>query len=137
MLYQPHAGLGPAVWVDQRGFDIRRHVLARAVSAPGDEDALLSVCAELNSRRLDRSRPLWEMWLLVGLADGRAGLLIRLYHDGIGALAMMAAVFDPGPDPGAGKAVSADPERVVRPVPSARELVADDLRRQFHLGAAS
>jgi WS/DGAT/MGAT family acyltransferase len=136
VLYQPHAGLGPAVWVDQSGFDIRRHVLARPLPAPGDEQALLSVCAELNSRRLDRSRPLWEMWLLDGLADGRAGLLIRLHHvvaDGIAALAMMVALFDPGPGPGID--VSSDPERVVRPVPSARELVADVLRGQFHAAA--
>jgi diacylglycerol O-acyltransferase len=138
VLYQPHAGLGPAVWVDDRGFDIRRHVQARAVPAPGDEETLLGVCAELNSTRLDRSRPMWEIWLLDGLADGRAGLLIRLHHgvaDGIAALALMAALFDPASDPGAGQAVSADPQRAVRPVPSARELAAENLRRRFHAAA--
>lgn len=94
VLYRPRPGLGPAVWVDHRGFDIQQHVLARGVPGPGDEEALLSVCAELNSGRLDRSRPLWEMWVLDGLADGHAAILIRLHHvvaDGIAAVAMMAA----------------------------------------------
>ena len=136
VLYQARPGLGPAVWVDHRGFDIRQHVLARAVPAPGDEETLVGVCAELNSTRLDRSRPLWEMWLLDGLAGGRVSLLIRLHHvvaDGIAALAMMAALFDSSPGPG--KDVSLEPERVVRPVPSVRELAAENLRRRLREAA--
>jgi diacylglycerol O-acyltransferase / wax synthase len=123
--YRPRPGLGPAVWVDHRGFDIRQHVLARAVPAPGDEEALLSVCTELNSGRLDRSRPLWEMWVLDGLADGHAAILIRLHHvvaDGIAAVAMMAALFDPGSGPA--RPVPAAPEWVPGPVPGAREHAA-------------
>jgi diacylglycerol O-acyltransferase / wax synthase len=138
VLYRPRPGLGPAVWVDQRGFDIRRHVLARAVPEPGDEEALLSVCAELNSGRLDRSRPLWEMWVLDGLTDGRAAILIRLHHavaDGIAAMAMIAALSDPGPGP-AGP-VPAAPDWVPRPAPGALELAADDLRRQGHAAASA
>lgn len=136
VLYRPRPGLGPAVWVDHRGFDIRQHVLACTVPGPGDEAALLSVCAELNSGRLDRSRPLWEMWMLDGLADGRAAILIRLHHvvaDGIAALAMMAALFDPGP----GRPVPAAPQWVPRPVPGARELAADNLRRQRKAAAGA
>jgi WS/DGAT/MGAT family acyltransferase len=134
--YWPRPGLGPAVWVDHRGFDIRQHVRASAVPAPGDEAALLSVCAELNSGRLDRSRPLWEMWMLDGLAEGRAAILIRLHHvvaDGIAAMAMMAALFDPGPRPD--RLVPAAPEWAPRPVPGARELAGDDLRRQCQAAA--
>jgi hypothetical protein len=100
VLYRPGLGLGPPVWVDAAGFDIREHVRARPVPAPGDEAALLRVCAELNQDRLDRSRPLWQMWLLTGLADHRAGLLVRLHHvvaDGIAALAMLGALCDPDP----------------------------------------
>jgi diacylglycerol O-acyltransferase len=133
VLYRPRPGLGPAAWVDHRGFDIRQHVLAHAVPAPGDEEALLNVCAALNAGRLNRSRPLWEMWVLDGLADGRAAILIRLHHvvaDGIAAVAMMAALFDPGPGPA--RPAPAAPVWVPRPVPGARELAADNLRRHGH-----
>jgi len=92
VLYRPRRGLGPPVWVDAAGFDIRDHVRAQPVPAPGDETVLLQVCAGLNTGRMDRSRPLWQVWLLTGLAEGRAGLFIRLHHvvaDGIAALALL------------------------------------------------
>lgn len=78
------------------------------------------------------------MWLLEGLADGRAAILIRLHHvvaDGVAAVAMMAALFDPGSGPG--QAVPAAPEWVPRPAPGAREFAADDLRRQCHAAAGA
>ena len=128
VLYWPRRGLGPPVWVDATGFDIRDHVRAWPVPAPGDETVLLQVCAELNTGRMDRRRPLWQVWLLTGLAEGRAGLLIRLHHvvaDGIAALAMFGALFDPGAAPPTAEAPAWAPE----PVPAARELAADQLRR--------
>ena len=99
---------------------------------------LLQVCAELNTGRMDRSRPLWQVWLLTGLAEGRTGLFIRLHHvvaDGIAALAMLGALFDP--DPAAHRA--AVPAWAPEPVPAARELAADELRRAARAlaGAAS
>ena len=127
VLLQPGSGLGPPVWSDDSHFDIRRHVRARRVPAPGDEAALLRECAELNAGRLDRSRPLWELWLLTGLADGRAGLLIRLHHvaaDGIAAVAMMGALSDPGSP---GTEPDAPPWRP-GPAPGRRELLADAMR---------
>ncbi len=129
VLYRPGPGLGLPVWVDAAGFDIGEHVRARPVPAPGDEAALLRVCTELNQDRLDRSRPLWQMWLLTGLADHRAGLLVRLHHvvaDGIAALAMLGALCDPDPGTAAGDVPAWAPE----PVPSGRELAADQLHRQ-------
>ncbi len=128
VLYRPRRGLGPPVWVDAAGFDIRDHVRAQPVPAPGDETVLLQVCAELNAGRMDRSRPLWQVWLLTGLAGGRAGLFIRLHHvvaDGIAALALLGGLFDPDPAAPAAAAPAWAPE----PVPAARELAADELRR--------
>jgi diacylglycerol O-acyltransferase len=78
-------------------FDITRHVHTRALPPPGDEATLLAACAELNEVPLDRTRPLWEMWLLTGLVGNRLGLLIRLHHvvaDGMAALAMLAPLFE-------------------------------------------
>jgi len=71
VLYWPGRGLGPPAWVDAAMFDIRDHVRAQPVPAPGDETALLQACAELNAGRLDRSRPLWQAWLLTWSAPGR------------------------------------------------------------------
>jgi diacylglycerol O-acyltransferase / wax synthase len=119
-------GLGPPVWVDDAGFEITEHVKARAVPAPGDEAALLEACSALNEPPLDRTRPLWEMWLLTGLADGTVGLLVRLHHvvaDGIAALALIGALFDPAPYTPPPVAPPWNP----RPLAGTRELLADNL----------
>jgi WS/DGAT/MGAT family acyltransferase len=125
VLYQPPPGLGRPVWIDYPNFDIREHVQACPVGKPGDETALLRACAELNDAPLDRSRPLWEIWLLTGLSGDRAAMLIRLHHvvaDGAAALAMLSALC--GPD-------SAEPALAVAWTPGARpsfrELSADRL----------
>jgi diacylglycerol O-acyltransferase / wax synthase len=128
VLYWPRPGLGPPVWTDCADFDVREHVRIRPVPAPGDEAALLQACAELNEPQLDRSRPLWQLWLLTGLADGGCALLIRLHHvvaDGIAAMAMLGALFDLGP----AIPVPAAPGWVPEPAPSVAELATDRLGR--------
>lgn len=129
VLYRPRVGLGPPVWVDDPGFDLRNHVRTCAVPAPGDEAALLMLCARLNEPPLNRSRPLWEMWLLTGLADGTVGLLIRLHHaaaDGIAALALLGALFDTAPDTPPPSSVAWE----ARPRPGVWELFADNVCRK-------
>jgi diacylglycerol O-acyltransferase / wax synthase len=129
VLHRPDVGMGPPVWVDDRRFDIARHVRTRSVPGPGDEPALLATVAELNAPPLDRSRPLWELWFLTGLASGRVALLIRLHHvvaDGIAAIALLGALFDfeaeaPSPVP---------PAWEPQPIPSSRELRSDALQRR-------
>jgi diacylglycerol O-acyltransferase len=128
VLYWPRTGLGPPVWTDCADFDVRQHVQAWPVPAPGDEAALLRVCAELNQPRLDRSRPLWQLWLLTGLADGGCALLIRMHHavaDGAAAMAMLGALFDRDP----GIPVPDVPDWAPEAKPARRELAADELRR--------
>jgi len=125
VLYEPPPGLGRPVWADYPGFDIREHVRTHPVSSPGDDTALLRACAELYEVPLDRSRPLWEIWLLTGLAGGRAALLIRLHHvlaDGIAALAMLSALCQPDAGGPAGA-----PSWSPAAVPALRDLAADRL----------
>jgi diacylglycerol O-acyltransferase / wax synthase len=129
VLHRPRLGLGPPVWADAPDFDIGTHVRARAIPAPGDEQTILEVCSELNEPPLDRSRPLWELWMLTGLADGHVAALIRLHHvvaDGIAALALIGALLDAAPDVPPPVA----PPWAPRPVPSAGELLADNLSRR-------
>ncbi len=63
----------------------------------GDVDHAFTLCADLNAERLDRSRPLWEIWLVDGLDDGRVVALLKIHHaltDGVGAVELIAALFD-------------------------------------------
>jgi WS/DGAT/MGAT family acyltransferase len=128
-LFTPRFGLGPPLWIDDASFDIREHVHARPVPAPGDEGTLLRLCAELNRPPLDRSRPLWEMWFLTGLADGTVALLIRMHHvvaDGIAALALLATFLDPTPDAQGSEA----PTWIPRQKPDTSAVFADNVRHR-------
>jgi diacylglycerol O-acyltransferase len=128
LLYRPGRGLGPPLWVDAAAFDLRDHVRVAPVPAPGDESQLLLTTEQLRSRRLDQSRPLWEMWFLPGLRENRIGLLIKIHHvmaDGIAGMATIGALLDTTPDR------RAEPPHpwLAEPLPMARELFADNLRR--------
>src|SRR5215207_3328521 len=80
LLYIPRRGLGPPLWVDALGFNLDDHVRVAPVPAPGDEAQLLIMTEQLRRQRLDRSRPLWEMWFLPGLPQERVGLFVRIHH---------------------------------------------------------
>ena len=84
-------GCGRPVWVDDPGFDIRRHVRQVRCRSPGDEPALLDTAAALITERLPLSRPPWSAVFVTGLAGDAAALVIVVHHvlaDGIGGLAM-------------------------------------------------
>jgi diacylglycerol O-acyltransferase / wax synthase len=127
LLYRPGWGLGWPLWVDAPSFDLADHVRVRPLPAPGDEVQLLAACAELYRRRLDPSRPRWEAWLLPGLPAGRVGLLLRAHHtmvDGVAGVAAFAALLDGAAD----TPVAAVPPWTPARLPSAGELLADNLR---------
>ena len=73
LLYRPRLGLGWPLWVDAPSFDLAGHIRVHPVAAPGGQAQLLQACQELAAQRLDPARPLWELWLLPGLPDGRVG----------------------------------------------------------------
>ena len=129
VLHVPPHGLGGPLWTDAPAFDLADHVRVTGVPAPGDEAALLRVTEQLRRRRLDRSRPLWEMWFLTGLPERRIGLFARIHHaiaDGIAGVATLGAFLGATPGTPAGPARPWTPA----PVPPARSLLADNLRRQ-------
>ncbi|MEM6108344.1 wax ester/triacylglycerol synthase family O-acyltransferase [Mycobacterium sp. 050272] len=91
--------LGAPQWVDDLGFDIGRHVRRVALPRPGGDQELFRVVADLMARRLDRDRPLWEIWVVEGLSDGRWAMLTKIHHcmaDGIAATHMLAGLCDDG-----------------------------------------
>jgi WS/DGAT/MGAT family acyltransferase len=68
------------VWVEDRRFDIDRHLFHVAVPAPGGDDELARLCGHLTGQSLDRDKPLWEMWVIEGLERGRVAVLVRMHH---------------------------------------------------------
>ncbi|GAA4403576.1 WS/DGAT/MGAT family O-acyltransferase [Tsukamurella soli] len=92
-------GLGRPIWVDDRDFDITYHVRVSALPQPGSEDQLHDLVARLNSRPLDRERPLWEMYLIEGLADGRMAVFTKshlaLVNGRAGGLEIMQVLLTP------------------------------------------
>ncbi len=66
-------------WRDHPGFDLNYHLRHIAVPDPDDPDSLADLVARIHSRPLDRNRPLWELYLITGLSDGRAALLFKMH----------------------------------------------------------
>lgn len=117
---------GGPLWVDDDRFEIRYHVRQAEVEAPGGDAELLEAAARLDERQLDRTRPLWELWFLTGLRDGRIGVLLKLHHcvaDGTAAVAVMGSLFDLEPDATDPVSGPCKPE----PIPAAWSLLADNL----------
>ena len=89
-------------WVEDEHFDVANHVSHVALPAPGDDGQLCDWAAEFFSHPLDRTRPLWELALIEGLAHGRWALGIKVHRcliDGLGSVAMTDALLDTEPDP--------------------------------------
>jgi diacylglycerol O-acyltransferase / wax synthase len=128
-LYSPPLGLGWPLWVDASDFDIAEHVRVQALVSPADDAQLLRAVEHLRSRRLERSRPLWELWLLPGLGERRVGMLIKMHHaiaDGVAGVATIGALFDQD----ANAVPIAAPSWTPTPMPSRSELFADNIRRR-------
>ena len=98
----PPAGTGRPLWVDDPNFSIEYHVRHTALPAPGSEDQLLRLAGRIYSQQLDRSKPLWEVWMVEGLADGGFALLTKTHHaliDGISGVDIAQVIFDLTPVP--------------------------------------
>jgi diacylglycerol O-acyltransferase / wax synthase len=119
-------GCGPPVWVDDPAANPARHVRLTSCPAPGDERALLDLAAAVMTTPLPPDRPLWSAVVVTGLADGSSALLVVLHHvvaDGVGGLAVLAAIADGAPAPGSLPRP--------RPAPTRRELAADATARRL------
>src|SRR5579862_3158563 len=93
---------GRPVWVDDPDFNLEYHVRHTALPAPGQWEQLQELTARIFSQQLDRSKPLWEMWLIEGLKDDRFALISKTHHsliDGIAGIDLATVLFDLSPDP--------------------------------------
>ena len=94
-------GTGRPVWAEDAGFRLGYHVRHTALPSPGGDEQLLTLVSRIISQRLDRTKPLWEMWLVEGLADGRFAIIAKTHHamiDGVGGVDLLTALFDLGPE---------------------------------------
>jgi WS/DGAT/MGAT family acyltransferase len=101
-LATPPLQAGRPLWVDDPDFNLEYHVRHTALPPPGSEEQLFLLVSRLASQRLDRSKPLWEMWLVEGLADGRFAVISKTHHalvDGIAGVDLASTMFDMEPDP--------------------------------------
>jgi len=95
-------GLARPVWVDDERFDVTYHVRRSALPKPGSREQLNELVARLLSRPLDRNRPLWEMYLVEGLADGNFAIVSKSHQalvDGISAVDIAQVMLDPFQEP--------------------------------------
>jgi diacylglycerol O-acyltransferase / wax synthase len=118
-------GQGRPVWVDDPHFNPAFHVRHTALPAPGGDVQLRRLCGRIFSQALDRSRPLWELWLVEGLSEDRFAVLSKTHHalvDGVSGVDIATVLFDAAADP-----LPADPPPswVPRPLPTAAQLLAD------------
>ncbi|MFI2754219.1 wax ester/triacylglycerol synthase domain-containing protein [Cellulomonas sp. P22] len=98
-LVAPPWGLGRPYWLEDPAFDVAAHVTHVRCPAPADHDALLDVAADALTQPLRRDRPLWRAVLVDGLPGGAVGVVLVMHHvlaDGVGGLAVLAALGDPG-----------------------------------------
>src|SRR4051812_8717092 len=139
-------GQGRPVWIDDPHFNLDYHVRHTALPSPGSEEQLRTLAARVFSQRLDRSKPVWEMWLVDGVEGGRFAIVGKTHHslvDGVSGVDITTVLFDldreapqlataqswlPQPEPSPGQLLgealldrATNPAEIVR---GARELVS-------------
>src|SRR5215208_3471764 len=121
----PPLETGRPLWVDDPNFNLDYHVRHTALPAPGSEEQLQALAARIHSQRLDRARPLWELWLVQGLQENRFALISKTHHalvDGVSGVDLATVIFDlspvPQPVPHEGEPWAPQPE------PSAAQMAA-------------
>ncbi|CAN5689473.1 wax ester/triacylglycerol synthase family O-acyltransferase [soil metagenome] len=94
-------GLDHPIWVRDRQFDVERHVHRLALPSPGGYKELMSLTSHLAGLPLDRSRPLWEMWVIEGYDDGKVVVFLKMHHatvDGVSGSNLLSHLCALEPD---------------------------------------
>jgi diacylglycerol O-acyltransferase / wax synthase len=126
----PRFEIGRPFWVDDRGFNLDYHIRQIGLPSPGSLEQLQIAVGRIFSQRLDRSKPLWEVYLIQGLEDGTFALVSKTHHslvDGIGGVDISTVLFDLEPVP------SEQHEQdghgwLPEPEPSQLELIAEGIK---------
>jgi diacylglycerol O-acyltransferase / wax synthase len=122
---------GRPVWVDDPHLNLEYHVRQTALPAPGSDEQLRNLASRIFSQQLDRSKPLWELWLVEGLHDGRFAIIGKSHHalvDGVSGVDITTVLFDLDAEPEGLPA--SPPPWLARPEPTDLELLAEALRER-------
>jgi WS/DGAT/MGAT family acyltransferase len=124
----PRFEMGRPFWVDDPSFNIDYHVRHSALPRPGSDDQLRQLAGRIFSQRLDRSKPLWEVWLIQGFEGGKFAVISKTHHalvDGVSGVDIATVLFDLQPVP---PKVEEDDDWVPQPAPSDIDLVAEGVK---------
>jgi diacylglycerol O-acyltransferase len=144
-LAYPRLEMGRPVWIDDARFNIDYHVRHTALPDPGGIEQLRHLAGRIFSQRLDRTKPLWELWLVQGLEGNRFALISKTHHslvDGVSGVDLLTVLFDTTPTPASAEAdgwePSAEPSGLALIAEGAKGIAATpvNLARRA-LGAAS
>jgi WS/DGAT/MGAT family acyltransferase len=120
----PPANSGRPLWVDDPNFNLEYHVRHSALPAPGSEEQLRNIAGRIYAQQLDRSKPLWELWLVQGVEKNRFALIVKTHHaviDGISGVDIGSVLFDVKPVP---EPIKAEREWVPAPTPTPSQIAA-------------
>jgi WS/DGAT/MGAT family acyltransferase len=126
----PPLALARPVWVDDASFDPAFHLRRAALPTPGGRRELVDFVQRVISRPLDRTKPLWEAYLIEGMEDGLVAVLTKVHHamvDGLAAIDLATAVYDFSPEP----QILTPPPWQPEPEPTRAELFEHALREQL------
>lgn len=124
--------LGQPVWSDDAHFDLQYHVRHTALPAPGSDQQLCTLVGRVMSQKLDRARPLWEVWVVEGLVEGRWALLSKTHHclvDGVAGSDLLSVMLDSSPDTEYPPSVPWEPGRRPTGLSLALESLAEGFRK--------
>jgi diacylglycerol O-acyltransferase len=125
--------LGHPYWVDDPTFDIEYHIRRGAVPAPGGVEELAQFVGDVCSRQLDRTKPLWEMYIVEGLRGGQIAVVTKIHHctiDGVSGAELLSQLFDLEPEPPA-RPGPETPVSVDERLPSDVQLFAQSLAKRL------
>jgi WS/DGAT/MGAT family acyltransferase len=120
-------GQGRPKWIDDPRFNLGYHVRHTALPEPGSEEQLRTLAARVFSQRLDRTKPVWEMWLVDGVEGGRFAIIGKTHHclvDGVSGVDITTVLFDTSPEP---EAPPGPEPWTPRPEPSDAEVLSEAL----------
>ncbi len=117
------------VWVDDQSFNLFYHIRHTSLPKPGDERQLKRLSGRIFSQKLDHTKPLWELWIVEGLASGRFALISKMHHcmvDGLAGVDLLTVSLSPTPS----NEIEPAPPWEPRPAPSDLEMLAGEALRR-------
>ncbi len=121
-----------AAWIDDPQFNINYHVRHTSLPKPGDQEQLQALASRITEQQLDRTRPLWELWVVEGLEDDRFAVINKIHHsmiDGAAGVELSQVLMSPDPN----FKPDEPPVYFPRPTPTRAELLRDEYERFFSL----